>query len=137
MLCRAKSAPTGAWRTEMSKVDVETYRRKILALQKRLQGDVVYLSDEARKSSEEASGDLSRVPIHMADLGTDSFEQQVAFTLLGNEEQILKEIFAALDRIEGGTFGSCEACQKPIPKARLEALPYARHCVDCASKSQV
>lgn len=120
----------------MSKVDAETYRRKILVLQKRLEGDVSYLSDEARKSSEEASGNLSRVPIHMADLGTDSFEQQVAFTLLGNEEQILKEIAAALDRIERGTFGSCEACRKQIPKERLEVLPYARYCVDCASKSR-
>jgi|SRR5262245_50971622 RNA polymerase-binding transcription factor DksA len=119
----------------MSKVDVETYRRRILALQKRLQGDVVYLSDEARKSGEEGSGNLSRVPIHMADLGTDNFEQQVTFTLLGNEEQMLKEIAAALGRIELGTFGSCEVCRKPIPKERLEALPYARHCVDCASKS--
>ena len=117
----------------MSRINVETYRRRLSALQKRLQGDVSYLSDEALTSGEETSGNLSHVPIHMADLGTDSFEQQVAFSLLENEEQILKEIATALDRIKQGTFGRCEACGKEIPAERLEVLPYARFCVGCAS----
>jgi RNA polymerase-binding transcription factor DksA len=120
----------------MSRINVETYRRRLSALQKRLQGDVSYLSDEALKSGEETSGNLSRVPIHMADLGTDSFEQQVAFSLLENEEQILKEIATALDRIKQGTFGRCEACRKEIPGERLEScLTHAFASVVPASTS--
>jgi len=121
---------------EMSKVDVETHRAQLLGLRKRLEGDVSYLSNETLKSSAETSANLSHVPIHLADLGTDSFEQQVAFSLLQNEEQILGEITAALERMERGDFGRCQACRSRIPAERLEAVPYARYCVDCANKAQ-
>ena len=57
-------------------------------------------------------------------------------SLLENEEQILEEIASALERIEQGNFGRCEECQREIPKARLEAIPYARYCVDCASNGR-
>ena len=53
-----------------------------------------------------------------------------------NEEKGLEEITAALQRIEIGSFGLCEECKKPIPKTRLQALPYARYCVECARKLQ-
>jgi RNA polymerase-binding transcription factor DksA len=76
------------------------------------------------------------VPTHIADLGTDSFEQQFTLGLLENNEQTLEEVAAALERIEQGSFGRCEECQKTIPHARLEALPYARYCIACARKLQ-
>jgi RNA polymerase-binding transcription factor DksA len=72
----------------------------------------------------------------MADLGTDNFDQEFTLGLLENEEKQLQEIAAALQRIELGSFGTCEECHKPILKARLDALPFARHCVDCARKVQ-
>jgi RNA polymerase-binding transcription factor DksA len=72
----------------------------------------------------------------MADLGTDNFEQEFSLTLLQNQEQALKEIGEALERIRHGSFGRCEECQGAIPKARLQALPYTRHCVECARKLQ-
>jgi RNA polymerase-binding transcription factor DksA len=70
----------------------------------------------------------------MADLGTDNFEQEFTLGLLQNEELLLKEIEAALKRLEQGDFGLCEECQRSIPRARLQALVYTRHCVDCARK---
>jgi RNA polymerase-binding protein DksA len=119
----------------MTKAVLETFRQELLALRNRLKGDVTNLADEAlRKAGGEASGSLSNMPIHMADLGTDNFEQEFTLSLLQNEEQALDEIGAALDRIAQGTFGRCEECQKEIPRARLQALPYARHCVECARK---
>jgi DnaK suppressor protein len=120
----------------MTKTELETHRRQLLALQNRLNGDVAHLSDEAfRKSDGEASGNLSHMPIHMADLGTDNFEQENTLNLLANEEQMLVEITAALDRIDRGTYGRCEECAGEIlPKARLKELPYTRYCVDCARK---
>jgi RNA polymerase-binding transcription factor DksA len=120
----------------MNKAELNAHRQQLMALRERLNGDVTHLSDEAfRKSDGEAGGNLSHMPIHMADLGTDNFEQENTLNLLANEEHILAEIAAALDRIDNGTFGRCEECQGEImPKARLKELPYTRYCVDCARK---
>jgi RNA polymerase-binding transcription factor DksA len=105
-----------------------------LALRDHLAGDVSSLADEARNSEDEASGNLSHVPIHMADL--DTYEREFTLGLLENEEQTLQEVAAALGRIEQGTFGHCEGCWTAIPRDRLHALPYARYCVECARRSQ-
>jgi RNA polymerase-binding protein DksA len=119
----------------MNKGEMESYRQLLVALRDRLDGDISHLADEAlRKNHQEASGNLSSMPIHMADIGTDNFEQEFTLNLLQNEEQVLSEIADALERIKLGSFGLCEECQSPIPKARLNALPYARRCVDCARK---
>ena len=119
----------------MTSAELATCRRKLLAAQERLAGDVSYLADEALQAGEAAGGNLSHVPIHLADLGTDSFERDMAMSLLENKEGTLEEIAAALGRIGQGTFGRCEGCRKTIPKARLHALPYARYCVQCAENS--
>jgi RNA polymerase-binding transcription factor DksA len=121
----------------MTKADFHSFRETLLALRRRLNGDVSHLEDEAlRARGGEASGSLSNAPLHMADLGTDNFEQEFTFSLLQNQEQALEEIRQALQRIDEGTFGRCEECHGPIPKARLQALPYTRHCVECARKLQ-
>jgi RNA polymerase-binding transcription factor DksA len=120
----------------MTKAELNSHQRLLLTLRDRLTGDVSHLADEAfRKSDGEAGGNLSHMPIHMADLGTDNFEQENTLNLLANEEHMLAEINAALDRIANGTFGRCEECHGEIlPKARLKELPYTRYCVDCARK---
>src|SRR5262245_14874498 len=121
----------------MTKTQLDNYRQLLLTMRGRLKGDVTHLTDEAlRRTGGEASGNLSNMPIHMADLGSDAFEQEFTLGLLENEEQQLKEINHALDRIHQGTFGTCEECQQPIPKARLDAVPFTRYCVECARKIQ-
>src|SRR6266481_1269105 len=121
----------------MTKTDLETFRQSLLNLRARLSGNLSHLAEEAlRSTGGESSGGLSNTPIHMADLGTDNFEQEFTLSLIENEEDRLKEINSALDRIDQGNFGKCEECQKPIPKARLQAVPYTRHCVECARKLQ-
>jgi RNA polymerase-binding transcription factor DksA len=121
----------------MTKADLDSYRELLVSLRSRLNGDVSHLTDEAlRSTGGEASGSLSNAPLHMADLGTDNFEQEFTLSLLQNQEQALDEIRDALGRIDNGTFGQCEECHQPIPKARLQALPYTRHCVECARKLQ-
>ncbi len=121
----------------MTKADLDSYRELLVSLRSRLNGDVTHLADEAlRSTGGEASGSLSNAPLHMADLGTDNFEQEFTLSLLQNQEQALDEIRDALGRIDAGTFGLCEECHQPIPKARLQALPYTRHCVECARKLQ-
>ena len=121
----------------MTKPELESFRQALLNLRSRLNGDVSHLADEAlRAMGGEASGSLSNAPLHMADLGTDNYEQEFTLGLLQNQEQALEEIAAALGRIEQGTFGQCEGCGQAIPKGRLHALPYARYCVGCARGSQ-
>jgi DnaK suppressor protein len=119
----------------MTKAEMDVYRESLLALRDRHNGDASHLADEAlRRTGGGAAGNLSNMPIHMADLGTDNFEQEFTLSLLQNEEQLLGEITSALERIRQGTFGQCEECQGDIPKPRLQALPYARYCVGCARK---
>ena len=121
----------------MTKADTDAYRQQLLALRSRLNGDISHLADEAlRKNQRDASGNLSSMPIHMADIGTDNFEQEFTLNLLQSEEHVLGQIAEALERLNQGTFGRCEECQGPIPKARLSALPYTKYCVECARKQE-
>jgi DnaK suppressor protein len=118
----------------MTKADLEVYKQQLLHLQNRLNGDVSHLTSEALGKGDSGGGNLSHMPIHMADLGSDAFEQENTLSLLANEQERLTEIGDALDRVKQGKFGRCEECEEEIPKARLKELPWARHCVACARK---
>lgn len=106
-----------------------------LLLEKRVEilGDVNSIESEALKKSRlDAAGDLSSMPIHMADVGTDNFEQEFALGLMDSERKIIVEINDALKRIVENHYGICEGTNKPISKARLEASPWARYCIEYA-----
>jgi len=119
----------------MKKAESDQFRSVLMALRSRLRNDVSHMTDEALKTSpQETSGNLSNMPIHMADIGTENFDQEFTLTLIENEAVTLTQIEAALDRIKAGTFGRCEECGVEIPKTRLRALPYTRVCVECARK---
>ena len=121
----------------MKKLEMREFKRTLLDLRSRLAGDVAGMADAAlKKTRSESAGDLSSMPIHMADLGTDNFEQEFTLSLMANEEVALGEIESALERIEEGTYGACLECGGIIPKTRLQAIPYTPHCVKCASKLQ-
>jgi DnaK suppressor protein len=121
----------------MTEAQINSYRRRLLALKKRLGGDLTELEEEALPPvGAEASGGLSEVPVHPADLATDNYEEEVTLGLLENEAHLLLEIEDALKRIEEGAFGRCENCGQEISRQRLEALPYARYCVRCARQLQ-
>ena len=81
----------------MTKADLESFRETLQSLRSRLTGDVSHLTDEAlRSTGGEASGSLSNAPLHMADLGTDNFEQEFTLGLMQNQAQALTEIDDAL-----------------------------------------
>jgi RNA polymerase-binding transcription factor DksA len=121
----------------MTQADLDHYQATLQAMRRRLTGDVSHLADEAlRARGGEASGGLSNAPLHPADLGTDNYDQELTVSLLQNQEQTLGEIAEALERMKRGTFGRCEECGAAISKGRLQALPFARHCVACARKLQ-
>ncbi|MFZ5496920.1 MAG: TraR/DksA family transcriptional regulator [Verrucomicrobiota bacterium] len=87
------------------------------------------------KSSKDDSGDLSGYGQHMADAGTDTFDRDFALSLVSSEQEALSEIEAAIKRIHDGTYGICEATQKPIAKERLLAVPFTRYSAE--AKKQV
>ncbi len=87
------------------------------------------------KSSKDDSGDLSGYGQHMADAGTDTFDRDFALSLVSGEQEALAEIEAAIKRVHAGTYGICEATQKPIAKERLLAVPFTRYSAE--AKKQV
>lgn len=113
----------------MKKADVNIYKERLLDLRSRLRGDVTSMADAALGAE---SSEASTMPIHMAELGSDNFEQEFTLSLLATEEDTLGMIEEALERVENGTYGSCLGCGGPIPKTRLNALPHAPMCVKCA-----
>lgn len=121
----------------MKKAEMKVYKEQLVALRSRLRGDVNQMADAALKKNRlEASGDLSSMPIHMADIGTDNFEQEFTLSLMETEEGTLGAIEASLERIEEGTYGQCEECGANIPKARLNAIPYTPFCIKCAQRAE-
>jgi DnaK suppressor protein len=115
--------------------DLASYRRVLQSLRSRLKGDLDQMTDEALgRDLGGGSGNLSNSPLHMADLGTDNYDQEFTLGLIENEQGTLEQVNEALDRMERGTFGRCVECEEPIAKPRLEAIPYARHCIRCARK---
>jgi DnaK suppressor protein len=120
----------------LSKSELNDFKALLITRKAVLQGDVKTLEDEACKKGSDAAGDLSTLPMHLADLGTDSHEQDVSLGLMESESDEIHEIQEAFERIKDGSFGLCETCRKKIPKERLRAIPYARLCVSCKKKEE-
>lgn len=123
--------------TALSTKDVQAFREILLGLRSRLRSDLDRMTDEAlHQGAGEAAGALSTLPSHLADIGTESYDQDFALGLIENEQETLQQIDEALQRIEDGTFGVCQECGQPIAKPRLLAIPYASTCINCARKAE-
>lgn len=135
-VAKAAAEPVAPVKGGLSKSELKDFKALLLIRKATLQGDVKTLEDEACKKGTDAAGDLSTLPQHLADLGTDSHEQDVSLGLMENETDELHEIQEAFERIKDGSFGLCESCKKKVPKERLKAIPYARLCVSCKKKEE-
>ncbi len=117
--------------------ELESYRTLLQGIQARLRGDLDQMTDEALGFGQpESSGNLSNAPLHMADVGTENYDQEFTLSLIENDQGTLEQVHDALQRINAGTFGRCEECDEPIAKPRLQALPYTRHCIQCAREME-
>jgi len=124
-----------AGNTLMKSAETKAFKATLQAMRARLRGDVTTMADAAlRKTRSESSGDLSSMPIHMADIGSDAYEQEFTLTLMATEEDTLDLVEQALERIRTRRFGTCEECGGVIAKKRLEAIPFAPTCIRCAEK---
>src|ERR687885_54178 len=100
--------------------ELEAFRHMLLGLRSRLRGDLDQMTDEAlRRAQPESSGNLSNVPLHMADVGTENYDQEFTLGLIENEQETLEQIQDALRRLDAGTFGRCQECGEAIAKPRL------------------
>jgi DnaK suppressor protein len=114
----------------MTNTDLAYHRERLLALRARLQSDTTQMEDNALNKDHSRT---TSMPNDIAELGSGNFDQEFTLSLLASENNALDQIDAAIERIKGGSYGRCETCGQQIPKTRLDAIPYAAQCVQCAS----
>jgi DnaK suppressor protein len=108
-------------------------KEKLLQLRDAMVDSMAGVAQDTLRSRAEGS-EASAFGMHQADAGSDAYDRDFALSLLSQEQDALYEIDQALKRIEVGTYGICEMSGKPIPHARLEAIPFARFTVECQSQ---
>ena len=118
----------------MKKQELEQFKKLLLDYRKILVGDLNHMEQDALKKSRSDSATLDIS--NFADLGSDNFEQDFTIGLIENSQETIREIDAALQRIEDGTYGICEEDGAKISKARLKAIPWARLCIECQRKAE-
>jgi len=112
---------------------VRGQKDKLLQLRDAMVDSMAGVAKDNLRSRAEGS-EASAFGMHQADAGSDAYDRDFALSLLSQEQDALYEIDQALKRIELGTYGICEMSGKPIPHARLEAIPVARFTVECQSQ---
>jgi RNA polymerase-binding transcription factor DksA len=121
---------------KLTKTELDKRRRQLEELASRVRSDATAMVEQALGGSGGNGGsELSNVPLHLGDMGTDEYLYDLNTTLLANEQYIVVEARDALRRMDEGTYGVCESCGAPIAKARLDAIPYTRFCVKCAAEN--
>ena len=127
ILGRPAAKPREEYRPKKIKGEWQEYYARLLELREQLMRQVDGL---AKESAEEIAG----YSLHMADSGTDNFDRDFALSLLSADQDAVYEIEEALKRIQRNTYGICELTGKPIPKARLEAIPWTRFTVEAQAQ---
>jgi DnaK suppressor protein len=117
-------------------MDKAKARRRLEQERTRLQGIRDDLEREREETTTEVAGELSTVDQHPGDSGTETFELEKTVSLLEQVGEELQEVEAALQRVEAGTYGICQACGRPIGDERLEAMPATRFCVEDQAKAE-
>jgi DnaK suppressor protein len=120
----------------MKKSEMLAYKTKLQALRARLRGDVTTMAEVALRKSGIEGSDSNAMPIHMAELGSDNFEQEFTLGLMEAEGDTIDLIDRAIDRIDRGQFGKCIECDGVIAKPRLNAIPYTPVCIKCAERQE-
>lgn len=134
---RSKPKGKGSGKSPLTTGQIAELKKLLLRRRDQIRGNVKTLGDKTiGKNPAFESGDVSRLPMHMADVGSDVFEHDLNLNLVESEVKELQLIEEALEKIEKGTFGLCENCRRPISPARLKAMPHARLCISCKQREE-
>lgn len=115
----------------MSTIDISRFKDALENERARVVAAIENIRNENPGSVEDETGEET-YDQHLADVATAMHDRELDYGLAENEQQLLSEIDAALQRIDDGTYGTCSNCGKEIQPERLEALPWAQLCIDCA-----
>jgi len=122
---------TGKGDERLSDADLKHFETRLLEERARIMREMGHLENTLLKvNPRDSAGEVGGYSFHMADAGTDSMEREISFDIASKEGRLLREIDDALRRIYNGVYGICEASGKPIARARLEALPWARYTIE-------
>jgi len=122
--------PSGHGDAGLTSREVEAFRRQMVKVRAELVADINAICEHVL--DDRNAGDLSHAPLHLADTAWDAADQARSGGLVASERRTLQEIDAALGRIEQGTYGICQATGKPISRARLRVIPWARYTTEAA-----
>jgi DnaK suppressor protein len=111
----------------MDKKKAESYKKRLLAKQEELLRLVTKTEQDGREADEEATQDI-------ADKAANSYTKEFLFHQSDENRRLLQLVNEALERLKTGTYGLCVACQEEVQQKRLEAVPWARHCIECQEK---
>lgn len=112
----------------MDKKRLEYYKKKLETKREELQ-HMMALAEEEGRAADDATQDI-------ADRAANSYTKEFLFTQSNHERDILALVDEAMERIKSGEYGSCVNCQQEMQQKRLEAVPWARHCVECQEKQE-
>ncbi len=122
-------------RSTASSADLEKFREQLLAEQARLEEELEEIERRAARADEsDRASELSAYEDHPADLASETFEREKDLAIGESVEHMLHKVITALEKIDRGTYGRCDACDRPIKKARLKALPFATLCLNCQDR---
>ena len=116
-------------------IDLESARRELVAHLARVESELGEL-EKGRESARDKKDETAGYGNGVGEAATETFEAERDLALMDNLEHVRGQVKHALTRIENGTYGTCETCGQPIPRERLEALPFAGQCVACKSREQ-
>ena len=134
---RTPMAPDTSGRKRLNKDELKYFENLLNDKKETLMQELDYIEDNAmRLNSKDGAGDLSSHAYHLADHATETQDREQAFHLASREGRFPYYIEEALDRVRAGTFGICKRCGTLIPKARLEAVPTAKMCINCKSQAE-
>ena len=111
----------------MDKKKVESYKKRLLTKQSELLRLATKSEQDGREADEEATQDI-------ADKAANSYTKEFLFHQSDEHRRLLQLVNEALERMKEGTYGQCVACQEEVQQKRLEAVPWARHCIECQEK---
>lgn len=120
-----------------TKKELAIYRELLQHQLERMQKNLNSLAaNNLKRSPSDTTGDISFYSTHMADHGTDNFDRELALNLVSGRQESIYDIEFAIQRIDDGTYGICQACDNPIERPRLKALPFARKCLACQNAAE-